>query len=86
MHVENNNCDADAAKRKLRTSCSLSVFLRSNLIYLGLLYYKSTFYDQINVTSNLIDTRIIANIRYFPSSGTTNDVGGIISTTRRKNT
>ena len=28
----------------------------------------------------------MANIRYFPSSGTTNDVGGIISTTRRKNT
>lgn len=28
----------------------------------------------------------MANIRYFPRSGTTNDVGGIISTTRRKNT
>ena len=34
----------------------------------------------------LIETRIMANIRYFPKSGTTSDVGGIISTTRRKNT
>lgn len=34
----------------------------------------------------LIDTNIIANIKYFPSNGTTNDVGGIISTTSRKNT
>jgi len=34
----------------------------------------------------LIDTSIMANIRYFPSKGTTNDVGGIISTTKRKNT
>lgn len=53
---------------------------------LCLLYYHSTFYDQINVKSNLMDTRIMANIRYFPSNGTTSDVGGIISTTRRKNT
>jgi hypothetical protein len=28
----------------------------------------------------------MANIRYFPKSGTTSDVGGIISTTSRKNT
>ena len=28
----------------------------------------------------------MANMRYFPSSGTTNDVGGMISTTSRKNT
>lgn len=34
----------------------------------------------------LIDTRIMANIKYFPNNGTTNDVGGIISTTSRKNT
>lgn len=34
----------------------------------------------------LIDTSIIAKMRYFPSKGTTNDVGGIISTTSRKNT
>lgn len=38
------------------------------------------------VMSYLIDTSIIANIRYFPSKGTTNDVGGMISTTSRKNT
>ena len=36
--------------------------------------------------SYLIETRIMANIRYFPRSGTTSDVGGMISTTRRKNT
>ena len=34
----------------------------------------------------LIETRIMAKMRYFPKSGTTSDVGGIISTTRRKNT
>ena len=28
----------------------------------------------------------MANIRYFPNNGTTSDVGGIISTTSRKNT
>ena len=37
-------------------------------------------------TTHLIDTSIIAKIKYFPSKGTTNDVGGIISTTSRKNT
>lgn len=36
--------------------------------------------------SYLIDTRIMANIRYLPSKGTTRDVGGMISTTSRKNT
>ena len=34
----------------------------------------------------LIETRIMAKIRYFPKSGTTSDVGGMISTTKRKNT
>lgn len=34
----------------------------------------------------LIDTSIMAKIKYFPNSGTTKDVGGIISTTSRKNT
>lgn len=38
------------------------------------------------ISTYLIDTKIMANIKYFPSSGTTNDVGGIISTTSRKNT
>lgn len=33
-----------------------------------------------------METNIIANIRYFPSKGTTKDVGGIISTTSKKNT
>ena len=28
----------------------------------------------------------MANMRYFPRSGTTSDVGGMISTTSRKNT
>lgn len=36
--------------------------------------------------THLIETSIMANIKYFPSSGTTSDVGGIISTTSRKNT
>ncbi len=34
----------------------------------------------------LIDTNIMAKIKYFPNSGTTRDVGGMISTTSRKNT
>ena len=33
-----------------------------------------------------MDTRIMAKMRYFPSSGTTSDVGGMISTTSKKNT
>lgn len=37
-------------------------------------------------STHLIDTNIIANIKYLPSKGTTNDVGGIISTTNKKNT
>ena len=35
---------------------------------------------------DLNETSIMANIRYLPSRGTTRDVGGMISTTSRKNT
>lgn len=38
------------------------------------------------IKTHLIDTSIIANIKYFPSKGTTKDVGGIISTTSKKKT
>lgn len=31
-------------------------------------------------------TNIMVNSRYFPSNGTANEVGGIISASRRKNT
>ena len=41
---------------------------------------------QFGNASHLIDTSIIAKIKYFPNKGTTKDVGGMISTTRRKNT
>ena len=34
----------------------------------------------------LMETRIMAKMRYLPSSGTTRLVGGMISTTSRKNT
>jgi hypothetical protein len=34
----------------------------------------------------LIETSIMANMRYLPSRGTTRLVGGMISTTSRKNT
>jgi hypothetical protein len=33
-----------------------------------------------------MDTRIMAKMRYLPRSGTTSEVGGMISTTSRKNT
>lgn len=33
-----------------------------------------------------METKIMAKIKYFPRSGTTRLVGGMISTTRRKNT
>jgi hypothetical protein len=33
-----------------------------------------------------METRIMAKMRYFPSNGTTSDVGGMISTTSKKNT
>ncbi len=35
---------------------------------------------------HLNETSIMANIRYLPRRGTTSEVGGIISTTSRKNT
>lgn len=34
----------------------------------------------------LIETKIMAKIKYLPNNGTTRDVGGIISTTSKKNT
>lgn len=40
----------------------------------------------VKTQTYLIDTRIMANIKYFPNNGTTSEVGGIISTTSRKNT
>lgn len=36
--------------------------------------------------TDLIETRIMAKMRYLPSSGTTRLVGGMISTTSKKNT
>lgn len=47
---------------------------------------KGLFYYYTVVGTYLIDTRIMAKIRYFPKRGTTKDVGGMISTTSRKNT
>ena len=35
---------------------------------------------------HLNETNIMANIRYLPRRGTTREVGGMISTTSRKNT
>ena len=41
---------------------------------------------KLGEATNLNETSIMANIRYLPSRGTTREVGGIISTTSRKNT
>lgn len=38
----------------------------------------------VTTTDNV--TSIIVNSKYFPNSGTVNDVGGIISTNSKKNT
>lgn len=43
-------------------------------------------YPEEILAPHLIETRIMANIRYLPSNGTTSDVGGMISTTSKKNT
>jgi len=51
-----------------------------------LLWSSSSFASVSCWSIYLIETSIMANIRYFPSSGTTSDVGGMISTTSRKNT
>ena len=37
-------------------------------------------------SSHLMETSIMAKMRYFPRRGTTREVGGMISTTSRKNT
>lgn len=48
---------------------------------------KGLYRDAIKgILPYLMETRIMAKMRYFPSNGTTSDVGGIISTTSRKNT
>ena len=38
------------------------------------------------LSSHLMETSIMAKMRYFPRRGTTREVGGMISTTSRKNT
>lgn len=48
-------------------------------------YLKCTFKTQTVVQTDS-DTKIIVKRRYFPSSGTANDVGGMISASSRKNT
>lgn len=48
-------------------------------------YLKLTFNTAIVTTTDRV-TSIIVNSKYFPNSGTVNDVGGIISTKSRKNT
>ncbi len=48
-------------------------------------YLKLTFNTAIVTTTDKV-TSIIVNSKYFPNSGTVNDVGGIISTKSRKNT
>ena len=45
-----------------------------------------TVIDAMERLPYLMETSIMANMRYLPSSGTTSDVGGMISTTSRKNT
>ena len=40
----------------------------------------------MELAPHLIETSIMANMRYFPRRGTTREVGGMISTTSRKNT
>lgn len=40
----------------------------------------------ITLCTHLIETKIMAKMRYLPSNGTTSDVGGMISTTSKKNT
>ena len=47
-------------------------------VYLGMLTFSEM--------THLMETRIMAKMRYLPSRGTTRLVGGIISTTSRKNT
>lgn len=48
-------------------------------------YLKCTFKTQTVVQTDS-DTKIIVKRRYFPSSGTAKEVGGIISASSRKNT
>lgn len=48
--------------------------------------YNLNIIRLIGSSAYLIDTKTMANIRYLPSNGITNDVGGIISTTSKKNT
>lgn len=48
-------------------------------------HLKLTLSTAIVTTTDNV-TSIIVNNKYFPNSGTVSDVGGIISTNKRKNT
>ena len=43
-------------------------------------------YLNVYIYAYLNETNIMANMRYLPRRGTTREVGGMISTTSRKNT
>ena len=77
-----------SAKGQLSTDRYKCLLQKSEKKKKILSYWSGVFHNVLdaNCTIYLIETRIMANIRYFPKSGTTSDVGGIISTTRRKNT
>lgn len=59
-----------------------SVLYKTNFLLKLFVFFTAI----VNSSTYLIETSIMANIRYFPSNGTTKDVGGMISTTNRKNT
>lgn len=63
----------------------LPTFCTPNTIKLIISYLKCTFKTQTVVQTDS-ETKIIVNRRYLPSSGTANDVGGMISASSRKNT
>lgn len=48
-------------------------------------YRKCTFKTQTVIQMDKV-TKIMVNNKYFPSKGTANDVGGIISAKSKKNT
>lgn len=63
-----------------------SLFLWENFIKVAIITYRKLTFNTAIVTTTESVTSIMVNRRYLPNNGTVKDVGGMISTNRRKNT
>lgn len=65
---------------------NLRYWLDEDIVWVFHFTYRKCMFNTHTVVHTDNETNIIVNSKYFPSNGTANDVGGIISANRRKNT